>query len=166
MHIEGLIKNSGKLKGLKRTGWLESGIKSPESVADHSYRTTLLSMTLSDILELDTLKTVRMALIHDLAESLTGDLTPRQKQGNHAKQDFRALKKALKELPEPVIKIYTGLFKEYQENKTPEARLVHNADKLDMLYQAREYEEKGYRLDQFWETELDPEYEKYRPKRD
>jgi hypothetical protein len=38
-------------------------------------------------------------------------------------------------------------------------------DKLEMLYQAREYEGKGYKLDQFWETELDPEYQKFRPDR-
>ena len=112
-----------------------------------------------------TLKTVRMALLHDLAESVTGDLTPRQKQGNHKELEASALKKSLNDLPEPIKDHYTELFTEYQDNKTPEARLVHNADKLDMLYQAREYEEKGYRLDQFWETEIDPEYEKYKPKR-
>jgi putative hydrolase of HD superfamily len=75
--MEALMKHSGKLKELKRTGWVESGILEPESVADHSYRTTLLAMILSDQKGLDTLKTVKMALLHDLVESVTGDLTQR-----------------------------------------------------------------------------------------
>lgn len=165
MDIKGLMKKAGKIKETKRTGWGESGVKSPESVADHSYGVSLLAMALSDQKGLDTLKTVRMALLHDLAEAVTGDLTPRQKQGNHDELESKALDKVMESLPKRISDNYNETFKEYQLNETPEAKLVHNADKLDMLYQAKEYEGKGNKLDQFWDTELDPEYDKYRPKR-
>ncbi len=165
MEIKALMRYAGKLKELKRTGWVESSVPEPESVADHSYRVALLAMTLSDMKGLDTLKTVRMALLHDLAESKTGDLTPRQKQGDHGKLESDAIMDILSTLPEKVSQLYSHTWDEYQANETPEAKLVHNADKIEMLIQAKEYESEGAKLDQFWETEIDPEYEKYKPKR-
>ena len=68
-------------------------------------------------------------------------------------------------LPEEICRLYTEAWNEYQRNETEEARLVHNADKLEMLTQAKKYEATGSKLDQFWDTEIDPDYEKYRPKR-
>ena len=165
MDIKGLMRSAGKLKELKRTGWVESCVPDPESVADHSYRVALLAMAISDHEGLDSLKTVRMALLHDLAESTVGDLTPRQKQGNHGELESEAMRGILSTLPEKISKLYLESWEEYQSNETPEARLVHNADKIEMLIQAKEYESKGSKLDQFWETEIDPEYEKYKPKR-
>ena len=165
MDLRDLMRSAGKLKELKRTGWVESGVPEPESVADHSYRVALLTMTLSDRKGLDTLKAVRMALLHDLAESKVGDLTPRQKQDNHGNLETEALSEILTDLPEEMENLYLDTWNEYQKNETPEAKLVHNADKIEMLIQAKEYEEKGSKLDQFWDTEIDPEYEKYKPKR-
>ena len=165
MKIWELMAKAGRLKELKRTGWVESGVPSPESVADHSYRTALLSMILSDSRGLDTQKTVRMALIHDLAESTIGDLTPRQKQGNHDDLESNAMNTILSTLPKDLQDLYTETWDEYQRNESPEAILVHNADKLEMLFQASEYEKTGANLDQFWETEIAPEYEKYKPER-
>jgi putative hydrolase of HD superfamily len=56
---------------------------------------------------------------------------------------------------------YTELFREYQAGQTPEAVLVHAADKLDMVLQALEYQEEGVepeKLDQFWDVDLPEEY--------
>ena len=165
MNFNGLIRSAGNLKEIKRTGWIESGVSDPESVADHSYRVALIAMALSDQKGLDTRKTVRMALLHDLAESKVGDLTPRQKQLNHRELESEAMREILTELPEEVGELYLATWNEYQRNETPEAKLVHNADKIEMLIQTKEYESKGSKLDQFWETEIDPEYEKYKPER-
>ena len=166
MDIKALMLKAGKLKELKRTGWVESGVPDPESVADHSYRVALLAMVLSDKEGLDTLKAVRISLLHDLAESKIGDLTPRQKQGNNEELESDAMREVLFELPEEIRKLYLKTWEEYQANETPESKLVHNADKLEMLYQAKEYESKGSKLDQFWDTEIAPEYQKYKPERD
>ena len=165
MDLKGLMEKAARLKVTKRTGWMEYGVTSPESVADHSYSTALLSMILSDLQRLDTLKVLRMALIHDLAESKTGDLTPRQKTSIYGEKEANAMEEILDTLPEETRRLYHDAWREYKENTSPEARLVHNTDKLDMLYQAREYEKKGYKLDQFWETPIDKEYQKYKPRR-
>lgn len=165
MSITDFMETATKLKQIKRTGWIESGVEDPESVADHSYMTALLSMILSDAKGLDTLRVLRMALIHDLSEVTIGDLTPRQKKKNHIEMESDAMMSTLSQLPEAQKRTYIETWSEYQENVTPEARLVHNADKLEMLFQAREYEKTGVNLDQFWETSIEKEYTEYKPER-
>jgi len=164
MNTTGLIaflRVAGKLKRIKRTGWVEAGVPDPESVADHVYRTALASMVLADTLGLDTSKVVRMALLHDLPEAVTGDLTPRQKPGDHSSAEARAFNQVVSGLGEKQRSHYAELFREYQAGQTPEAALVHAADKLDMVLQAHEYQETGVEantLDQFWDVDLPEEY--------
>ena len=65
------------LKTTKRTGWVMRGVQSPESIADHMYRMSLMGMiaSFSDG-TLDTNRCIKLALIHDLAEAKVGDITP------------------------------------------------------------------------------------------
>ncbi len=66
-----------ELKKVPRKGWISKvGIEHPESVADHSYGTAIMAMVLSDSQKLNTEKILKMALLHDLAESITGDFMP------------------------------------------------------------------------------------------
>ena len=61
------------LKKVRRSGWIhKSNISSPESVADHSYSMCMMSMVLSEILNLDTEHIMKMANLQDLAESIFG----------------------------------------------------------------------------------------------
>ena len=117
--IVDLLRDAGKLKRLTRAGWIESGVCEPESVADHSYRTALLSMILADVEGLDTLVTVRMALIHDLAESRVGDLTPKVKeQTPEWEQEERgAIHDILSQLPKTLAEFYERIWEEYQEGE-------------------------------------------------
>ena len=80
-----------------------------------------------------------------------------------SQKETEAMTQLLTKLPEP--QLYLDAWNEYQENISPEARLVHNADKLEMLHQARIYEKTGVNLDQFWETSIDKEYTEYKPER-
>jgi 5'-deoxynucleotidase YfbR-like HD superfamily hydrolase len=64
---------AGKLKWTKRSGWLEKGMPEPETVAEHTYRTTLLSAILASKLQLNPKKLTAMAIFHDLAEGTLGD---------------------------------------------------------------------------------------------
>jgi putative hydrolase of HD superfamily len=160
---EGLIdflSTVGRLKRLRRTGWVESGVGDPESVADHSFRTAVLAMVLADLDGLDSAKTMRMALLHDLAEAETGDLTPDQKMGMgaaYASEERRALKRCLSTLPRALSARYSVLLVEYNRRESAEARVVTQADRLEMLLQALEYEESGVegeRLERFWLTDV------------
>ncbi len=153
------LRDVGELKRIPRTGWVQAGIKAPESIADHSFRTALLAMILSDHKGLDTEKVVRMSLIHDLAESKTGDLTPSQKPENHSENESNALTEMLSLLPRKFGAHYMELWEEYAAQKTLEARLVLNADRIELLVQALEYEDGAVDLDHFWGIQVDPEYQ-------
>src|SRR5437899_12594645 len=65
------------LKHVKRAGWISRAkISNPESVADHSYSMCAISMALSDMLGLNTERVMKMAILHDLPESIIGDFVP------------------------------------------------------------------------------------------
>ncbi len=75
--IEEFFKITTNLKKIPRKGWTTKlGISSPESVADHTFSMSTIAMVLSDLQKLDTQKVLKMSLLHDIAESITGDLTP------------------------------------------------------------------------------------------
>ncbi|MBN2334136.1 HD domain-containing protein [Candidatus Bathyarchaeota archaeon] len=152
------LRLAGRLKDTPRTGWVDAGVPNPESVADHIYRTMLLSMVLSDQDGLDTEKTLRMALIHDLAEAVTGDQTPETKTRDHAAKEDDAMRSMFTLLPEKLERAYMELWCEYQRGDSPESRLVHAADKIEMVLQAREYIGRGEdadKLTHFFETAVD-----------
>lgn len=65
----------GKLKTLKRTGWVNNGVALPESVADHMYRMAMCSFIITDP-ALDRSRLMKIAVVHDLAEALVGDIVP------------------------------------------------------------------------------------------
>ncbi len=136
------LMEAGKLKRLQRTGWVEAGVPHPESVADHSYRTALIAMLFADLGGHDGGKMIRMALLHDLAEAEVGDLTPTQKEEKPAWKlnEKNAVKHLMGFLPPDLAMRYESIIDEYNEDSSEEARLVHSADKLEMLLQAVEYD--------------------------
>ena len=61
-------------KQIVRTGWAMMGIPNPESVAEHSFQLCVMAMVFADQLGVDREKLIKMAIIHDLGEILTGDI--------------------------------------------------------------------------------------------
>jgi putative hydrolase of HD superfamily len=159
-----LLAQAGTLKRLPRTGWLLNGVQPCESVADHTTGVALLTLALAGALNadwqavgldrpLDAGRAVMLAVLHDLAESIVTDLPKRSAQllGAEIKRraEAEALESILAGLPESSD--YTTLWAEYIANASPEARLVHDADALEMVHQALQYERAGHRtLDEFW----------------
>ncbi len=133
------------LKKIQRKGWKDKlGLKNVESVADHSYSMAIMSMVLSDLLALDTNKILKMALLHDLAESEVGDFVPNEiskERKNKIEND--AMKKILKKLPVNLEKEYSDIWNEYQDYKTDESLLLHDIDRLEMAFQAITYLKDG-----------------------
>ena len=150
----------GKLKRIQREGFKMYKIKDSESVADHSFRTTILGMLLADIENLNTEKIMRMLLLHDIQESLTGDIPSiyKEKMPEKSKEiETDAIKKTLSVLPENLKEKYLSLWKEMEDEKTLEAKFCNDMDKLERMLQVLEYEkeqpEKRKDLEIFWSRE-------------
>lgn len=133
----------GILKNIQRTGWVDVGVYQPESVADHTFRTAFLCMLYADIENLDTLQLLRMSMVHDLAEAIIGDLTPKQKTEETKQNEETAIRDMLKLLPEPQRETFLAVWSEYQQGETREAKAVKQLDKIEMALQATEYKKLG-----------------------
>lgn len=147
------MKITQLLSGLKsevRTGWEIEGVSNPESVADHTWGMTLLLLHAFDRLDdnektIDRERTLKMAIVHDLQESITGDLVP----GRAPKEMTREEKARLEADAERQILASGGpgdladLWEEYRRGESPEARLVKDIDRLEMAIQALAYRERG-----------------------
>lgn len=115
-----------------------------ESVADHTYAMTVLGMVISDLHGLNTEKIMRMSLLHDLAESITGDIMPDRitKDEKYMKEN-NAITTILDKLPNELTKMYSKIWEEMQKKESDEAKFVHELDKLEMVIQAKVYQKSG-----------------------
>jgi putative hydrolase of HD superfamily len=139
--LVGFFVRSGRLKAERRRGWVKKlGLREPESVADHSYRTALMTMVISDSRGLDTGKAVRLALLHDLPEAIVGDAMPEERSGKlKTAMETKAMQELLKGVSPGVRSLYRDAWQEFVNGRTEEARLVRQLDKLEMAIQAWEY---------------------------
>ncbi len=151
------LKNVGKSKRLLRTGWVREKVKDPESVAEHSFRVSVLAMVLTDKLgyDLDKNKLIKMALLHDLGEVITGDIVTERfdvidikKRDAKEKDEREGIREIFGKIGE--ADQYLKIFDEMIGRTTPEAKVFWQFDKLEMALQAHEYEEEqGKDLEEF-----------------
>lgn len=133
----------GRLKTEKRTGWVNFKVPKPESIADHMYRMGVISMLTKQ--KLDTGRCVKMALIHDMAESLVGDITPvdpMPKEEKHRREliTMEYLGSLVAKHNPEGAKEMVEIWNEYENCTTAEARFVKDVDKYELLIQTVEYE--------------------------
>ena len=141
--IAAVIEQLLSLKRTPRRGWLQRNVTTAacESVADHTFGVALLTWLLAEELglEIDLLRALKMALVHDLAEAITGDITP----DDHvpAEEKTRRERDALGQLLTGVGQAsqWQALHEEYNRAETPEAQFVKAIDKLEMIAQAGSY---------------------------
>ena len=128
------------LKEVRRQGWINVGIPDAESVADHTFSTSMITMILSDKAGCDTERAMKMAMLHDMAESVTGDIIPGVMPSEKKRaQESKVIDQMISRLPDAMRESYRAIWREYVDCQTDEAILVHNADKLDMAIQAKRY---------------------------
>jgi putative hydrolase of HD superfamily len=150
-----LLITAGRLKRESRRGWVRKlGLRDPESVADHSYRTALMAMLFSDLRGMDTEKVLKMALLHDLPEAITGDITPGERtRKQKVRLESAAMRQILERIPHKQRDEYWEAWLEFNRGRSKEARLVKQLDKLEMAVQASEYrKESGLSTDEFIES--------------
>ncbi|KAF2743439.1 hypothetical protein M011DRAFT_471382 [Sporormia fimetaria CBS 119925] len=138
-----------RLKTTPRAGWMRFGVPNCESISDHMYRMSILTMMAPSSLssKLDILKCCRMALIHDMAESLVGDITPVDPVSKEEKN--RRESETMDYICNNLLGKFNGglngqdirkIWQEYEDSETLESQFVHDVDKLELLLQMLEYE--------------------------
>jgi len=153
------LETLSKAKMIPRSGWISHGVGllDVESVADHSFSTALLALLLADLetqrgRRVDAERVARMALLHDLSETLTFDISKGYldylgKRGKAIKDEMEeaAWKHILKGITETKLRSgYARLQYEFDAEQTLESRIVHAADRLDILLQVVEFVKRGY----------------------
>ena len=110
-----------------------------ESVAEHSWRISLMAMLLRhEFPALDIDRVVSMCLIHDLGECFTGDIPTFLKTDPDRATEESLLLQWVETFPPELAEDFRALYTEMEEQKTQEARLYKALDKLEALIQHNE----------------------------
>ncbi len=141
---------AGHLKHSKRTGWWIAGIKDPESIAEHSWRTAVIGYLLAHAEGADPERTVTICVFHDLQEARTGDIPSVGKSYLAATPAADVARDQVQDLPAAVARGILELAGLAGGRSTAEAACAKDADKLECLLQAREYQRQGHQDVQPW----------------
>lgn len=126
-----------KLKCNTRHSYTSSGRH--ESVAEHCFRLALMAYMISDeVPEIDTDKVIKMCLIHDLGEAITGDIPSFKKTTKDEEKEDDAVVCFVNQLPEYWRQQLQDMYREMNELETSEARLYKALDKLEAVIQHNE----------------------------
>ena len=129
-----------------RTGWLKRGVTPCESVADHSFGALMIAQMLlpenASIHGYSKDRIIRMLMIHDMAEAITGDIPPDMKGESQQEEEmkvFRSLR-AVGVIPGLASQeVNVELYEEFEAKKTINALVARDIDKLEMLFQFYRY---------------------------
>lgn len=141
---------TGTLKAARRTGWWMAGVRDPESVAEHSWRTSLLASVLASMEGADPARAAHMAVWHDSQESRTGDVNHLGKKYSPAADANDVTADQTTGMPDVIAHAVRATVAEYEAKETPEALCARDADKLECLLQGLEYRAQGYEGAQRW----------------
>ena len=140
----------GQLKHSRRSGWWLAGTSNPESVAKHSFRTAVVGYILAKLEGADPDRTALLCLFHDVPETRTGDIPTLAKHYIRASSDVEIAEAQLSGLQSDAAGAVVGVVTEYVDRTSREAIVAHDADKLECLIQAREYQLQGYHEVHAW----------------
>ncbi|MEZ0064877.1 putative hydrolase of HD superfamily [Streptacidiphilus sp. MAP12-20] len=149
--VADFLFETGTLKNARRTGWWMAGVRDPESIAEHSWRTSLLASVIAQLEGADPARAALMAVWHDSQESRTGDVNHLGKK--YMGQEVDAVSVTADQvagMPEGLAKAIQDVVGEYEARETPEAVCARDADKLECLLQGIEYRAQGYEHAQRW----------------
>ena len=147
-----LLLEMQALDRVPRMGYLLRGVADAESVAEHSWHVAFLVWALAPrIPEVDAVRALEIALVHDLAELRIGDLPRTSARYFAAGAKNEAETAVIAEVLAPLGERARELYAEYQAGASPEARLVKACDKLQLMLKVAVYERWGEGgLGEFW----------------
>jgi len=149
----------GQLKRLPRAGWLFAGVQNPETVAAHSFRVGVLAYAIAVQEGANADRAATLGLFHDVPEARIGDIPYVGKLYLDVRMPPEDVARdQVQHLPAPLAAHIEALVAEHESAKTsydftPEARCSRDADKLELLLQAREYQAAGVsKMERFIQT--------------
>lgn len=144
------LYEAGTLKNTRRTGWWMAGVSDPESVAEHSWRTSLIASIIAKLEGADPAQAALLSVWHDTQETRTGDVNYLGKKYAPAgdPQDVTADQTA--GMPEVLASAIRDVVAEYEAKESAEALCARDADKLECMLQGIEYKAQGYENAQRW----------------
>jgi len=168
----------GKLKEIKRRGWVLRKVKNPETIASHTFRVAMMAWVLGKKKMLNVNKLIKLALVHDLCEVYAGDTTPydpflknkkkigeiikkwprfskREKEKifqKKYKKESLALEKIISKLPLSLKGEIKHLWQDYEKGLSREGRFLKQVDRVENLLQALEYwqKDKKFPIGPWW----------------
>lgn len=141
---------AGTLKQSKRTGWWMAGVRDPESVAEHAWRTSLIASVIAKLEGADPARAAFLAVWHDSQETRTGDVNHLGKKYMGDADPEAVTADQMAGMPEVLASTVRDLVAEYEARESPEAICARDADKLECMIQGIEYKAQGYELAQRW----------------
>ncbi|MEU6605083.1 HD domain-containing protein [Streptomyces shenzhenensis] len=145
------LYEAGTLKNTKRSGWWMAGVKDPESVADHSWRTALIATIIAKLEGADPARAAFLAVWHDSQETRTGDVNHLGKKYTAGDADPEAITAdQVAGMPAVLADAVKELVAEYEAKESAEAQCARDADKLECMIQGIEYRAQGYANAQRW----------------
>lgn len=151
---------AGHLKRIVRSGWLLAGVRDPESVAEHSFRVGVLAYCIAIQEGANADRAAALGLFHDLPETRVGDVPSVGKRYVATTAAIEVVADQVYALPPALADRIAALVTEHESAKTPdatlEAKCSRDADKIECLLQAREYQREGYTdLEQYVSSMVD-----------
>jgi len=132
-----IMKVAENLKNNTRHSWTSSGRH--ESVAEHSWRLTMMAFFVKDEFpQADMDKVIRMCIFHDMGEAFTGDIPAFLKKAEDSQKESRIIYQWIDTLPGNYRQEVKELFDEMEALETTEAKIYKALDKLEALIQHNE----------------------------
>jgi putative hydrolase of HD superfamily len=130
------LRAAESLKHTTRTSWTSTWVH--ETVAAHTWRLCLMALVLAPYLPgIDLGRLLRICLVHDLGEAISGDISAVLQVGapSKAEQERADLEQLTAPLPASLRAEFLSLWDEYEQAATPEARTAKGLDKLETILQ-------------------------------
>jgi putative hydrolase of HD superfamily len=130
------LRSAEKLKNVTRSAWTSAG--TPESVAEHTWRLCLMALVLSErVGPVDVGKLLKMCIVHDLGEAISGDVPAIHQNPAAPKSDAerRDLLLLVQPLPADIRAEIVALWDEYERAESAEAKIAKALDKLETIMQ-------------------------------
>jgi 5'-deoxynucleotidase YfbR-like HD superfamily hydrolase len=146
-NIANLLFQANILKNIPRSGYHFLGA-GKESVAEHSFSVSFIAFVMVQMEpDVDAFRLISMCLVHDLPEANTGDLNYVHKNYVTADEN-KAVRHITKNLPFGTT--LTDLITEFNERRSLESKLAHDADQLALILDLKALSDIGYDPPKKW----------------